>query len=134
MKTRFATLLFGFLFLGSCSNNLCPKNQSNPILNSNDADSKLYQQELARLIKLKPELVIYYFQKRLVKNAQNFIALEAIGPDFCGEIHVLIKTEDEQSLKLQNKSGYSGAGLRGLKLKFSEIGTPIYHSMTAIVD
>ena len=128
------SLLFGFVLVCGCSNELCPENQTNEILSNSKPQEDSYQKELARLIRVQPDLVLYYFEERILKDSKSFMILKTIGPDFCGKLHVWVPDEDEHSNKLQNKSGYSGSGLKGLQLNFNDLGLPVYESMKGISD
>lgn len=128
------SLFLALLLFTACNKGLCPENQSNEILAASESHEDNYQKELARLIRLHPDLVLYYFEERILKNEKSYMALRTIGPDFCGILHVWVPREDEHSTKLQNKSGYAGAGLKGLRLHYNDLGLPIYNSMNGISD
>ena len=125
-------LLFLFLFFGlvACQNEFgCPNHQDNEILTDNLPDSEAYQHELARLISEDEHEVNYYF----VKREKGFLVVNAYGWGYCGKLHLLMKKEDDFSKKLQNGSGYGGAKLRGLKVKYLNKRL-VYQSLSAIID
>ncbi len=134
MKIKLYLGLLIFLCIVGCNNSGCPENQNNAILQENMPHSDLYQSEMSRLVRQQPDLVLYYFEERIVKKKSSFLSLKTIGPDFCGTLHVRIKAEDDYSEKLQSTGNYTGAALRGLKLKFDSLGSPIYHSLSGILD
>lgn len=134
MKSKLILSLLAIVGLYSCNTNRCPKDQTNTVLSENGSDTDLYQNEMTKLVKTQSDLIVYYFEERILKRGRSFLVLKVIGPEFCGLLHVLVDVEDEQSSTLQNGKDHYGCSLRGLKLYFNQFGTPIYKSMTRIVN
>ena len=59
--------------------------------------------------------------------------VNAYGWGYCGKLHMLMEKEDDFSNKLQNDSGYGGARLKGLKVKYLNKRL-VYQSLSAIID
>ena len=116
MKNTCHSIIFlTFVLLVSCQNEFgCPDIQDNETLSKNPPQSEVYQHELARLISEDKHEVNYYFKKR----EADYLVLNAYGWGYCGELHLLMPTEDELSKKLQNDQGYGGAKLKGLQTEY----------------
>ncbi|MEO1259389.1 MAG: hypothetical protein AAFZ15_11360 [Bacteroidota bacterium] len=130
MKSSYFALFFILAIFPSCQNQFgCPDIQDNEILTENDPHTEAYQHEMARLISADTHEVDYYFEKR----ENGHLVLNAFGWGYCGELHLLMSTEDELSQKLQNDGGWRGAKLQGLQAGI--VGKRLeYLGMESILD
>ncbi len=132
MKYFLFITYMAILFL-SCETRVCPESQSNEILTEYVAQTDIYQRELYRLMEESEFDVRYFFKERKELRGANHLVLEVFGNDFCGDWLLQVRTEDEQSQKLQDKSGYSGAELVGLYF-IMDGATPVFSKLEGIID
>ena len=130
MKNALHILAVLYCLLAACQNQLgCPDIQDNEILTNNPPTSTAYQDELTRLISEDTHEVNYYFEKR----ENEYLVLNVYGWGYCGQLHVLLKQEDDFSKKLQNEEGRQGAKLHGLKL-LNVDGQMVYQGLEGIMN
>jgi hypothetical protein len=118
-------LLFGCAWMSGCtpapSEEQCIKSNSDEVLLKGKVDSPIYQNVLLAHLEAFGESARFYYLRR---TAKDHLLLRVEGDSFCGFLDLAIKEEDEQSQKLQNASGYSGAEIE--KLQFEQIADQAY--------
>lgn len=118
-------LLIGCAWMSGCalapSEEQCIQGNVDEILLKGDIDSSIYQNVLLAHLEAFGESACFYF---LHRTAKDHLLLRVEGDSFCGFLDLAIKEEDEQSQKLQNASGYSGAVIE--KLQFEQIADQAY--------
>lgn len=118
-------LLFGCAWISGCtpapSEEQCIKSNSDEVLLKGEIDSPIYQNVLLAHLEAFGESARFYYLRR---TAKDHLLLRVEGDSFCGFLDLAIKEEDEQSQKLQNASGYSGAEIE--KLQFEQIADQAY--------
>ncbi len=124
------------LLLSSCQESGCYRSQRNQILGKNEYNSRVYQEELYRLITESSD-VDYYFEMREEIFGQSYLVINAYGDAFCGKLCLVIPEEDAAIVKLKDTAGYQGAQLIGLRYKKhkTDYGSAlVYDSLEYIVD
>jgi hypothetical protein len=127
-------LLIGCAWMSGCtpvpSEEQCIKGNSDEVLLKGEIDSPIYQNVLLAHLEAFGESARFFFLRR---TAKDHLLLRVEGDSFCGFLDLAIKEEDEQSQKLQNASGYSGAEIE--KLQFEQIADQAYWvSVGRIID
>ncbi|NBR82126.1 MAG: hypothetical protein EBT52_00200 [Flavobacteriia bacterium] len=124
-RTGLIRLLIGCVWMSGCtsaaSEKQCRQGNSDEILLKGEIGSPIYQNVLLAHLEAYGESAHFYFLRRTPKD---HVLLRVEGDSFCGYLDLAIQDEDEQSQKLQNASGYSGAEIQ--KLQFEQIADQAY--------
>ena len=133
-RTRLTTLLICCAWMNGCtsvrSEEQCMQSNTDEILLKGEVNTPLYQNVLLAHLEAFGESARFYFLRRTPKD---HLLLRVEGDSFCGFLDLAIKDEDEQSQKLQNASGYSGAEIE--KLEYDQIADQAFWvSADRIID
>ncbi|MFT5892518.1 MAG: hypothetical protein ACI9Y7_002628 [Dokdonia sp.] len=135
-RITFVGMVVLLLLSSSCQESGCYKSQRNQILGKNEYNSKVYQEELYRLI-IESSDVDYYFEMREEIFGQSYLVINAFGDAFCGKLCLMIPEEDTTSITLKDSAEFQGAQLIGLrynKHKTDYGSALVYDSVEYIVD
>lgn len=134
MKKLFPlTLLLMFIVQG-CYESGCDHEHDNPILRGNAIESEAYQRELARMSLNAEGDMDYFFEEYANIEGQKFMVLNTFGPDFCGELHLLVADVKEGMDKPDDELGFKGAEVEDLKFELPESGYPRLVNFASIED
>jgi hypothetical protein len=136
-RITFVGMVVLLLLSSSCQESGCYKSQRNQILGKNEYNSKVYQEELYRLITESSD-VDYYFEMREEIFGQSYLVINAFGDAFCGKLCLMIPDEEDwMGITLKDSAEFQGAQLIGLrynKHKTDYGSALVYDSVEYIVD
>ncbi|MES2276870.1 MAG: hypothetical protein V4592_12660 [Bacteroidota bacterium] len=127
-----AAILFSIFMMSSCSYSTVEK--SNQKLMSSMSDNIKFNNELARELSVNPNSFTYQFGRYFIKDGREYVDINIKRESFKTTIAVLINNWAKiEGIKRTKGMGYSGAGLKGLKLSLATTGF-VYQGLDEIVD
>ena len=139
MKKNEVILFISFLLLfSSCKTSDC--NSTNSIFKKYSPESKIYKNELARLLQSQSNKYISFNLVGYIKiEDKEYLQVSVQGINICAQTTILVTQWDAvlQGIKQNHGQGYSGAAMVGLKYNF--IDTPngaqmVYKGVNRIED
>ena len=109
-------ILFAILLSATCCNFTSSEN-TDPVLNRFEPESKEYQNALAKQVQAEGmSNISYSFQNYYQKNGQDFIVVSMKAPHLRAQAEMLVQEwGNMKGVHAAAGGGYRGAGLRGLR-------------------
>lgn len=127
-----------FIITLACDRPQCTN--SNPVFEDNPVTSKIYKDELLKMIVAESESNFTYWLKGYEeRDGKTYLQFNVQGGKLCAVADVLVKEWDENTAGIARTKGmsYSGAEIKGLKFtvkKDSAHTELVYQSLDAIID
>jgi hypothetical protein len=120
MNLTFKAVTISFIVaLASCNNET--NRSGNPVFEKFSPASREYKDELAKKLQSNPAEFHYTFNCLVEQEGKEYLDIEVEGDDFTAKGLVLVNNWTKmEAIKKTKGQGYSGAELRGLKLKVEE--------------